>query len=404
MTIEYLTFALIVLGVGAFVMYTQKVPAHHAWSFSSLKLKVQSMRLPWSQPKQPTTRQRSMRSADLEPYLKEVNDALAQHTVSTHNDIPLPLIEGEGEDEEDDIAPLPCKPLTIFGMTARRFLELANHSPDIVAHLFVYGPTRSGKTTFVSGVLQSRAGRICIFTPKPLNLRNSGDPWGGLPRFTIDKDLTFTSITKGLLCVLEELRRRMSVLEDLNEDLERLTIILDDYQLLAFDEQTKKLAATIFYMVSNVGAELNMCLIVLATTGSVKGLNIEGLGDSRDGFLTVRLKKGHTASVSWEEEMHTLETDPIVAVSRQPFPHERVWMPEIDDTPAEIESFTHDEIRLALLFADEPDMSFSEAARRLYPGRSGSGRVNQRVKAMYQRLVAASLVTDRSSDDESRNE
>lgn len=383
-------WALLVLAGGFAWYHITTAPPDKAWSAHAIKTWV-AIRIPrFSSSRQPTQNRSPL--DERQRYRDEVDRALALDTQS--------LLLPEDYQQEDSCVvydPEPA-PKQEYGMSAETFLHLANHSPDIVAHVAVHGPTGSGKTSLVSGLLASRKGKICIFTPKPVNPRK-GDPWGGLPRFKIDKDATFTSIVKGLHGVMDELRRRMTELENPDEELERLTIILDDYQVLAKDKTTKDIASEVYYMVSNVGRELEMCLIVIATTSGVRGLNIEGYGDARDGFLTVRLKMGHTATVIWEEETLSLETDPIVAVSRQPFPHERVWMPDISENNADVGPFSHNELRLAVLFTEDPGISFSEATRRLYPSSNGSGRLNQAVQRMYQRLVTAHLLAPRSSDD-----
>jgi len=210
-------------------------------------------------------------------------------------------------------------------LTAPQWLALVNERPDQAPHLAVYGPSGVGKTTLVQGIVALRGGKLCIIDPKPTP--PSRRKWGGLPYLRIDRDGSYTSIAAGLRALREEFNRRLVALED-GEPLEPLTIIIDEYKLLA--RKLKDLAPQLYIDLSDLGRELQLRLIVLSTTRSVKGLGIEGMGDTRDNFVVIEIDRQHQATLEFGDDTFALATAPVVTLAGQPFPANRWWSPVAD--------------------------------------------------------------------------
>lgn len=207
-------------------------------------------------------------------------------------------------------------------LPAPRWLAIVNDRPDQVPHLAVYGPSGVGKTTLVQGIVAQRGGKLCIIDPKPTPPTRR--KWGGLPYLKIDRDGSYRTIATGLTDLRSEFNRRLVALEE-GETLEPLTVIIDEYKLLA--RTLKDLAPQLYIDLSDLGRELHMRLIVLSTTRSVKGLGIAGMGDTRDNFVTIEIDRQHNATLEFDDETYTLDTASVVAAAGQPFPAERWWSP-----------------------------------------------------------------------------
>jgi hypothetical protein len=56
-------------------------------------------------------------------------------------------------------------------------------------------------------------------------------------------------------------------------------------------------------------------------------LGIEGLGDTRDNFVTIELDRQHRATLEWDGVTYLLETAPIIALGERSIPAARCWQP-----------------------------------------------------------------------------
>jgi GTPase SAR1 family protein len=220
------------------------------------------------------------------------------------------------------------QPVSAEPMPPEQWLEIVNQRPDQVPHLMVYGPSGVGKTTLVQAIVASRPDKLYIIDPKPT--RPSVTKWGGLPYIRIDEDGGFSAIERALQVVKDELTRRLSALHR-DEELEPVTIILDEYKLQA--QQFNELAPEVFTKMSDFGRELKMRLIVLSTTNGVKGLKIEGMGDTRDNFVTIKLNRQYQAQLLFDDQTYLLDTS--ISQAKPSIPADRWWQPPLTTPDAD---------------------------------------------------------------------
>lgn len=220
------------------------------------------------------------------------------------------------------------QPVSAEPMPPEQWLEIVNQRPDQVPHLMVYGPSGVGKTTLVQAIVASRPDKLYIIDPKPT--RPSVTKWGGLPYIQVDEDGGYRAIERALQNVKCELTRRLSALRQ-DEELEPITVIIDEYKLLA--QELDELAPEVFTKMSDFGRELKMRLVILSTTNSVKGLKIEGMGDTRDNFVTIKLNRQYQAHLHFDDQTYQLNTSIIQA--KPSIPAERWWQPPLTTPDAD---------------------------------------------------------------------
>ena len=194
---------------------------------------------------------------------------------------------------------------------------LLNDAPDIAAHLLIIGPTGSGKTTFTRAVLAGRAGWVLIITPKP------DDDWGA-PVVTIDDDGTLGTAEAAFASVATELRRRLAASKRQQLTDQPLTIVCDDYPVLASECPS---AAGVFKLVGRLGRSLRVRLIVLSQSERVKSLGLDGEGDAVANFMTVRLTRQHEATVDTGVNTLRLDTSEVRDTARRASIAGRLWQP-----------------------------------------------------------------------------
>lgn len=202
-------------------------------------------------------------------------------------------------------------------VVTREWVANLNEKPDEFPHLFIVGPTGSGKTTFTTALLSSRAGAIVIITPKP------DDRWGGLPTITIDDDASFTTVQRAFVALHTEVKRRLVAAKRGHPIGAPLTIVLDDAPALL--SEGGKEAAALLKLVARLGRSLRMRLVLLSQSDRVKALGLEGEGDALDNFTRVALLAGHKGA-TWSVRGIELPLE-LVEVPRRASAdlHTQVW-------------------------------------------------------------------------------
>lgn len=177
----------------------------------------------------------------------------------------------------------------------RTWLDRVNNQPDKVPHIAATGYTGSGKTTLVTAVLSDRPGQLAIFTPK------RDDYWGGAQFVTLDDDLSFQSIARGLEAVYEELKRR-----NVQPSTDWLTVVIDDYPWIA---KECKRASDIVTIVGNMGRSVRVRLVLLAQQRTVKAWGFEGNGEARANFVFLDIDESHHATIArWGKDPEPIDT------------------------------------------------------------------------------------------------
>ena len=205
------------------------------------------------------------------------------------------------------------------------WVACVNATPEQAPHLVVAGPTGTGKTTLVTGLLHTRPGQIVIITAK------TGDAWGGLPAVVIDDDGSFTTAAAVFAALLVDVKRRLVATKHQRDPGPWLTVVLDDYPAL---RDACAAADETFILIARLGRSLRVRLIVLSYSGLVKELGLEGKGESRDHFVWIRLDRQRRASLVWDEESHSLDTALVVAMAQRPLDVSRAWIAPTAPTTA----------------------------------------------------------------------
>jgi hypothetical protein len=184
--------------------------------------------------------------------------------------------EPEPPAERSAVAP----PQTSGIRPRERWEPILNHQPDEVPHLFIYGPTGSGKTVFAQHLIASRDDQIAVLDPKW-----QVGKWGGAPAHTVDDEGSFAPIDAAAAQLLAEFRQRLRLHKD-RQVAASLTVVIDELPDLN-DEcpNVRKL----FLALLRMGRELRMRLVALSTGRGVEDLGLRGRGDARHNLVTVRL-------------------------------------------------------------------------------------------------------------------
>jgi hypothetical protein len=245
--------------------------------------------------------------------------------------------------------------------TARNWIKLINDDIESLPHLAMVGPTRSGKTTLMTGILLARVGkggRISVISAK------SDDGWGGLPYISLDDDLTFTSAEQALVNVNQELLKRMRQRKreqqaGIPNTPEPLTVVLDDFAQL---RKACKSADDVVLNLARLGRSSRMRLVLMTYAWQVRELGLEGLGESRAHFALIETKRTktdpprRTATMEFDDTTYQRETAPIVDLARRlRFEPGRWWEPL--PTPVEVKVSTvstADDLLASLLGSSVP--------------------------------------------------
>lgn len=188
----------------------------------------------------------------------------------------------------------------------RQWLDLVNHRPDAIPHLFIEGGSGTGKTTLATAILHDRPGPVAVIGVKP------DDQWGeGYLYRSTQRD-------EAVKRLLAEVRRRLD-----EDDRSGLTVVLDDFTRLASDHAA---ALTLYKLVADVGRSLRIRLVLIARGRQVKGIGATGESDLLDHFVFLTLARDHGASLEYDEETHPLDTAQVKSLAR-PLPAPRWWRP-----------------------------------------------------------------------------
>ena len=235
------------------------------------------------------------------------------------------VIEDMDMDAEGQVGVPAVPTLPVRSSASDWWVACVNATPEQAPHLVVAGPTGTGKTTLVTGLLHTRPGQIVIITAK------TGDAWGGLPAVVIDDDGSFTTAAAVFAALLVDVKRRLVATKHQRDPGPWLTVVLDDYPAL---RDACAAADETFILIARLGRSLRVRLIVLSYSGLVKELGLEGKGESRDHFVWIRLDRQRRATLVWDEETHSLDTALVVAMAQRPLDVSRVWIAPTAPTTA----------------------------------------------------------------------
>lgn len=203
------------------------------------------------------------------------------------------------------------------------WLPMVNDKADEAPHLFVYGPTGSGKTELAQAIAGQRDGGVVIIDPKPP--RPGQIKWGGASYTMIDDGGTYTEIDTQLRCVRAELGRRLRLMKQGDPSYnEPLTVIVDEYKRLVAECES---APDLFLALSDIGRELGMRGIFCSQSNRVKASGIDGQGDTRDNFIEITLDRQHRATLEWDGQRYQLDTREVVTLARSAVLSGREWRP-----------------------------------------------------------------------------
>ncbi len=231
----------------------------------------------------------------------------------------------EDMDDEEQVGTPAMPTLPVRSSTSDWWVTCVNATPEQAPHLVVAGPTGTGKTTLVTGLLHTRPGQIVIITAK------TGDAWGGLPAVVIDDDGSFTTAAAVFAALLVDVKRRLVATKHQRDPGPWLTVVLDDYPAL---RDACAAADETFILIARLGRSLRVRLIVLSYSGLVKELGLEGKGESRDHFVWIRLDRQRRATLVWDEETHSLDTALVVTMAQRPLDVSRAWIAPTTPTTA----------------------------------------------------------------------
>ena len=234
----------------------------------------------------------------------------------------------------------PPQPLTL-----RQWLDLVNHRPDQVPHLFIEGGSGSGKTTLATAILHDRPGPVAVVGVKP------DDQWGeGYIYRSTERD----EVLKRLLA---EVRRRLD-----EDDRTSLTIVLDDFTRQARDHTA---AVDLYKLIADVGRSMRIRLILIARGRQVKGIGATGESDLLEHFVFIAVARGHRATLEYDEEVYPLDTAQVQRLA-QPLQPSRWWRPT--ERPAAVGQHRKDYLLSLLDETTGIPVSDHHGDRRANPG------------------------------------
>lgn len=164
-------------------------------------------------------------------------------------------------------------------------------------HVLLVGDTDSGKTTTARALAKERSytGKVLVIDPNA-----TPDRWG-IP--AIGAGHRFDQINQVLKWLTAELTRRYQERAQGKTDQEDLTIIVDEMNLIV--DECGDAAKVFLKRLARSGREARMKIVILGQSDRVRALNIEGEGDIREQFATVRL--GYKAREKFPQQLAEVE-------------------------------------------------------------------------------------------------
>ena len=206
------------------------------------------------------------------------------------------------------------EPLPKLGQ--RDWLDRVNNQPDLAPHLLIAGKSGSGKSTLARAILSHRRGVLVIVTPK----FEEAEAWG-VPVTTIDPDATFTTITATLKALYSELLKRTQADAP-------ITIVLDDYTILANDRQCKDSCGQLVQAVARLGRSKRVRLLLLTHETTAAATATAGQHSLLENFTRIDCERyTHRATLIWDDVRYELDTRNVPALAQRGLAHLATWRP-----------------------------------------------------------------------------
>jgi hypothetical protein len=145
----------------------------------------------------------------------------------------------------------------------RHWLRLLNDEPDTVPHILIAGSTGHGKSTFARALLVQRRGEVVILSAK------TDDTTWSLPFVTYDDDGGCTALATTAHALVHHLRLRTA-------DDPPLTVVIDDYPLLANEKELKEPLTDLLTRAARIGRSKRLRLVVLTQETVARAMQTAG--------------------------------------------------------------------------------------------------------------------------------
>jgi energy-coupling factor transporter ATP-binding protein EcfA2 len=250
-------------------------------------------------------------------------------------------------------------------LRADEWLYGLNDEADKLPHLAIYGPSGSGKSTLALVILQRRAGRLVICTPK----NAQDDPWGGFPAVrlgvTEDDEPDYGPIGDAIEAVYREMNRRNA---GTSTDRTPITLVVDELTSVIYELKGRDLQAKLIRLWL-MGRSVRIRLVTMDPTANVKGWGLDGRGDVRESIGFIRCERDKSAMLGELEECRAadgvpLDTAEVPALAAQGLDAGRVWVPLFNSA------------------ISRPDAVYSGATTRLSDSGSGHSTWDEQVREM----------------------